>query len=258
LAPTSAQSTVVSRSPLVGVYPGAHPAPYIRLERRQQPRSARTAPDLARRVLNVLAALVGIILSAPLMLLIAAAIRLTSRGPVFYTQPRVGIDRRSGQDRRGRRASAGRRQGDRGGRLFKIYKFRTMDPTKGQNGQVWATKDDPRITAIGHVLRKYRLDELPQLFNVLKGDMNIVGPRPEQPEIFGQLRTSVDRYVERQRVLPGITGWAQVNHSYDQSLEDVRRKVQLDLEYIRSRSAVHDLRIMALTLPVMAGKRGAI
>ena len=124
--------------------------------------------------------------------------------------------------------------------------------------QVWASKDDPRITRVGQFLRKYRLDELPQLFNVLRGDMNVVGPRPEQPEIFGQLRTAVEQYVERQRVLPGITGWAQVNHRYDESVEDVQRKVALDLEYIRSRSAVADLKIMALTLPVMVGRRGAI
>jgi lipopolysaccharide/colanic/teichoic acid biosynthesis glycosyltransferase len=133
-----------------------------------------------------------------------------------------------------------------------------MAPRPAHDKQVWASKNDPRITPVGRVLRRYRLDELPQLFNVLQGEMNIVGPRPEQPEIFVELRTAVDRYVERQRVLPGITGWAQVNHQYDQSLDDVKRKVQLDLEYIRSRSAISDLRIMALTLPVMAGRRGAI
>ena len=232
--------------------------PYIRLERRQAPRPQRTTRDLQCRAINVVVALVGIALTAPLMLLIALAVKLTSRGPVFYTQQRVGLDRRAGGDRRGNRSHAGRRTADRGGKIFTIYKFRTMRARPQDSQQVWASKNDPRITMVGRVLRKYRLDELPQLFNVLQGEMNIVGPRPEQPEIFGQLRGSVDRYVERQRVLPGITGWAQVNHQYDESIEDVRRKVALDLEYIRSRSAISDLRIMALTLPVMAGRRGAI
>jgi lipopolysaccharide/colanic/teichoic acid biosynthesis glycosyltransferase len=242
----------------MGLYTAHRPVPYIRIERRQYQRPAPTARDIQCRMINVVAALVGIALSAPLMLLIALAIKLSSKGPIFYTQQRVGLDRRSGPDRRGLRSHAGRRQGDHGGKIFTIYKFRTMSPNRGQGQQVWASKDDPRITPVGRVLRKYRLDELPQLFNVLQGEMNIVGPRPEQPEIFGKLRGSVDRYVERQRVLPGITGWAQVNHQYDECLEDVRKKVQLDLEYIRSRSAISDLRIMALTLPVMAGRRGAI
>ena len=143
-----------------------------------------------------------------------------------------------------------------GGKPFTIYKFRTMYED-GDAPQVWATPGDPRVTPIGRVLRKYRLDELPQLFNVLKGDMNVVGPRPEQPEIFADLRQEVSGYSYRQRVLPGITGWAQINQSYDTCIDDVRRKVELDLEYIGRTSAVEDLRIMAQTVPVMLGKRGA-
>jgi len=107
------------------------------------------------------------------------------------------------------------------------------------------------------VLRKLRLDELPQLFNVLKGDMNIVGPRPEQPTIFVYLREQIEGYQRRQRVRPGITGWAQINQGYDTSVDDVRRKVRYDLEYIRRQSALEDLRIMARTLPVMLLRRGA-
>jgi len=124
-------------------------------------------------------------------------------------------------------------------------------------GAVWARPDDPRITAVGRVLRKYRLDELPQLFNVLQGDMNLVGPRPEQPEIFERLRDQVDRYGDRQRVRPGLTGWAQVNQQYDSSIDDVRKKVMFDLEYIRRQSLTEDLRIMARTVPVVLFKRGA-
>ncbi|MDH3457051.1 MAG: sugar transferase, partial [Gemmatimonadota bacterium] len=111
---------------------------------------------------------------------------------------------------------------------------------------------------VGRFLRKYRLDELPQLLNVLRGDMNLVGPRPEQPEIFQELRHRVARYPERQRVLPGITGWAQVRHRYDTSIEDVKKKVEFDLEYIERCSAAEDAKIMLMTVPVMVFRRGAL
>ena len=119
------------------------------------------------------------------------------------------------------------------------------------SGEQWASKNDARITRVGRILRATRIDELLQLFNVLKGDMNIVGPRPEQPGIFQGLRNEVRGYGLRQKVLPGITGLAQVNLGYDTCIEDVRRKVELDLEYIEERSAAKDLQIMAKTLPVM-------
>jgi len=205
------------------------------------------------RALNVAIALFGLILAAPLMLVIALAIKLTSPGPVLYTQIRVGLDRRNGSA--GHPAS--RRRVDHGGRLFRIYKFRTMRVDTGNSAQVWATPNDHRVTRVGRILRQYRLDELPQLFNVLVGDMNIVGPRPEQPAIFQQLRTQIDGYARRQRVLPGITGWAQVNQHYDQSIDDVKNKVKLDLEYIEKRSVLHDLKIMLRTLPVIIFRQGA-
>lgn len=207
------------------------------------------------RALNVAVAGVGLILTAPLQLLIALLVKLSSPGPVFFTQPRVGIDRRRGTPTP---EQLSRRQKDYGGRLFQIYKFRTMVQGDAKPSQVWASENDPRITKVGAVLRKYRLDELPQLWNVLKGDMNIVGPRPEQPEIFRDLREQVAAYQRRQRVLPGITGLAQVSHHYDRSVDDVRTKVQYDLEYIHRRSLVEDLRIMARTLPVMVGKKGSL
>jgi lipopolysaccharide/colanic/teichoic acid biosynthesis glycosyltransferase len=205
-------------------------------------------------VLNVVAAGIGIILAAPLLLIVAVAVRLFSRGPVLYAQTRVGLDRRGW----GNHVDISRRRSDLGGRPFTIYKFRTMvQPPERPDDQVWATPDDPRITWIGRLLRKYRLDELPQLWNVLRGDMNIVGPRPEQPAIFVNLREQIEGYETRQRVRPGITGWAQVNHSYDRCLEDVRRKVSLDLEYISRQSLAEDLKIMALTVPVMVFRKGA-
>ena len=142
--------------------------------------------------------------------------------------------------RKGDRRSIGRRGGDRravdvGGRAFTMYKFRTMTVNAETNGAVWATKNDARVTPIGGVLRGTRLDEIPQLVNVLKGDMNIVGPRPERPSIFMQLRKEIDRYQMRQRAKPGITGWAQINQNYDTSIDDVRRKVEYDLAYIERR-----------------------
>ena len=208
--------------------------------------------DDSRRAVNVLVAVLGIVITGPVMLVIAALVRLTSPGPIFYSQTRVGLDRR----RRAQRPPASRREADVGGQPFTIFKFRTMVVHKTDD-QVWATADDPRITPLGRVLRKYRLDELPQLFNVLLGDMNIVGPRPEQPKIFAVLRDQIEDYPIRQQVRPGITGWAQINHHYDRSISDVRRKVELDLEYVARQSVVEDLSIMARTIPVMIFQRGA-
>jgi lipopolysaccharide/colanic/teichoic acid biosynthesis glycosyltransferase len=214
--------------------------------------SDHAVEDRARRALNVAVAGLGLVLSTPLMLAIGAVIKLNSKGPVFYRQTRVGLDRRAaGGDGDNRR-----RRADLGGKPFTIYKFRTMRASGGDaERQVWASPDDPRVTGVGRVLRKLRLDELPQLLNVLRGDMNVVGPRPEQPSIFADLRTQVHRYAERQRVRPGITGWAQINHHYDETVEDVRRKVVYDLDYISRQSLAEDLKIMLLTAPtVMLGK----
>lgn len=220
---------------------------------------ARTSTDerteSLRRLLNVVVASVALVLTAPLIVMVAVLIKLDSRGPVIYTQPRVGIDRRG----RGERTEEDRRRReDKGGRIFTIYKFRTMTCAQaGEDAECWAAEGDPRITRVGRILRATRLDEFPQLINVVKGDMNIVGPRPEQPQIFAELRAEVSDYPERQRVLPGITGWAQVNLGYDSTIEDVKKKVQLDLEYIGQRSPGKDLVIMAKTMPVMILRKGS-
>lgn len=200
------------------------------------------------RLLNVAVAALGLVLAAPLMLVIGVAIKLTSPGPVFFTQTRIGIDRRRARLSRNHRRSA-----DLGGKPFTLYKFRTMVSGREDRSAaaVWARPDDPRITPLGRILRKYRLDELPQLINVLLGDMNVVGPRPEQPEIFTNLREEIRGYGERQRVPPGITGWAQVHNGYDRSVDDVRRKLRFDLEYVERRSVLLDLEIMLRTVPVM-------
>jgi lipopolysaccharide/colanic/teichoic acid biosynthesis glycosyltransferase len=223
--------------------------PPLALMRGVGPVEQRT--EGTRRALNVLVALVGIVVAAPVMALVAVLIKLTSPGPVFFQQTRVGLDRRDPVEDRGN----GRRQLDLGGKPFRIYKFRTMFVQK-KTEQVWASQDDPRITSVGRVLRKYRLDELPQLFNVLLGDMNIVGPRPEQPGIAADLQRQITVYNLRHKVRPGITGWAQINHHYDQSIEDVRRKVSLDLEYIKRQSLTEDLKIMLRTVPVVVLRKG--
>lgn len=235
---------------LYGVMPGVARAGEVSLPVA----GAYPSESKARRALNVAVAAAGLVVAAPIMLGIAILVRLTSPGPILYRQRRVGLDRRNPHMPSGNH----RRVMDYGGRPFTIYKFRTMThgSARGQR-QVWASPNDVRVTPVGRILRKYRLDELPQLLNVLRGDMNIVGPRPEQPAICVELRGAVERYAERQQVRPGITGWAQVNHHYDTSVDDVRKKVGLDLEYIARQSLLEDLKIMLRTMPVLVFKRGA-
>jgi lipopolysaccharide/colanic/teichoic acid biosynthesis glycosyltransferase len=213
----------------------------------------RERDEYVTRFLNLVIAVVALVLISPLILLVALAVKLTSRGPIFYSQIRVGVDRRWRFAR-----SFDRRVYDHGGRLFKMYKFRTMQVNAEPDGRpVWAQKQDPRVTPVGRFLRSTRLDEVPQLWNVIRGDMNIVGPRPERPAIFAELRKNIPEYPLRQRVKPGITGWAQINQPYDACLDDVRQKVRYDLEYVQRQSVVEDLRIMSMTLPVMVFRKGA-
>jgi lipopolysaccharide/colanic/teichoic acid biosynthesis glycosyltransferase len=204
--------------------------------------------DRATRALNLTVGVLALLLAWPLFVLVAVAVKLSSKGPVFYKQVRIGIDRRWNQ----KQFPYDVRSTDLGGRPFTMYKFRTMIPEAETDGQeIWATPRDPRVTKLGRFLRTTRLDELPQIINVLAGDMNIVGPRPERPGIFAELRESIPSYHLRQRVMPGITGWAQVNQAYDTCLDDVRQKVNYDLDYLRRRSVRLDLSIMARTVPIM-------
>ncbi len=220
---------------------------------RDQPMPDATSHEVPRRILNVIVASALIVVTAPVMLLIAILVKVTSPGPVIYSQTRVGLNRRAG--RASRRDT--RRRDDQGGLPFVIYKFRTMrTDAEASTGAVWASNDDTRVTRIGRVLRQFRLDELPQLFNVLRGDMNLVGPRPERPTIFKDLRQQIPDYEKRQLARPGITGWAQVNQSYDTNLDDVKRKVQFDHEYIQRRGLAEDLKIMLRTVPVILFRRG--
>lgn len=230
------------------------------LEISREPREFSTIPstiwpsersERAARILNVTIAAAGLVLLLPVIIVVGILIKLTSPGPIFYRQTRIGVDRR-------RRAAIpalyDRRTRDLGGTPFAIYKFRSMrSDAEKTTGAVWAAKGDPRVTAVGRLIRKTRLDELPQLLNVIRGDMNIVGPRPERPSIFAELSLTIEQYPLRQLARPGITGWAQVNRSYDSCLDDVRLKVQYDLEYIQRQSVVEDLKIMLKTVPVVLG-----
>jgi len=211
----------------------------------------RERSDRLNRAMNLVLGGIALAVLSPFFVLVAIAIQLPSRGPIFYTQTRVGIDRR------GRRELAirERRLQDLGGAAFTIYKFRSMYVNaEGKSGAVWATVNDPRVTPLGRFMRKFRVDELPQLINVVNGDMNIVGPRPERPSIVARLREDIREYPLRQRVKPGITGLAQINQNYDSCLDDVRSKVRYDLEYLRRQSLAEDLLIMLKTVPTMVLK----
>ena len=189
-----------------------------------------------QRLSNLAVALVGIIVSSPIILLTALAVRLSSRGPVLYRQVRVGFN----------------------GELFTVYKFRSMrlDAEAG-TGAVWAQKDDPRVTSVGRFIRRVRFDELPQLYNVLKGEMAMVGPRPERPEFVKALSEQIPYYRQRHCVRPGITGWAQINYKYGDTLEDTITKLEYDLYYIKNMSLALDNYIIFHTLKAMLLSRGA-
>ena len=190
---------------------------------------------LMRRTVSLMAAVVLFLLASPILLVTAILIKLDSKGPIFYRQERVGLN----------------------GRSFQMIKFRTMRTDAEANGVKWAQKDDPRVTRVGRYLRRFRVDELPQLFNVLKGEMGVVGPRPERPEFVARLRTQIPYYDLRTLVPPGITGWAQIRYPYAASFEEARQKLQYDLYYVKHLSVFLDLVILFHTAKVVLFGRGA-
>ena len=193
---------------------------------------------VAKRVVDILAVLMLLPVALPFMILVTIAIKLEGggRGPVLYSQVRVKQD----------------------GEPFNIYKFRSMVTDAEKDGVAkWASKNDSRITRVGRIIRKGRLDELPQLFNVLKGDMSFVGPRPERPEFVEKLAESIPYYEERHRVKPGLTGWAQVCYSYGDTEEDSIQKLQYDLYYVKNYSVLLDLLILLQTAEVVLLGKGA-
>ena len=200
-----------------------------------RPQLMKPWEEVAKRVLDILFSLSVLIIGFPLWILIAFLIKVDSTGPMFYRQTRVG----------------------RNGRHFKILKFRSMrTDAEKHSGPVWAGKNDPRVTRLGRLLRKAHLDELPQFVNVLIGDMSLVGPRPERPFFVDKITKEVPLYNHRHRVRPGITGWAQVKHKYDENMEDVRAKIKYDLFYIENLSWRMDLKIIFNTLYVIIAGKG--
>jgi lipopolysaccharide/colanic/teichoic acid biosynthesis glycosyltransferase len=205
-------------------------------------------------------ALLLLIIASPLMLLIGIGVKLTSwGGPILYRQERVGLDRRrvAVPDPRFH-GSGDRRKRTDVGQIFMIYKFRTMVPDAEKlTGPTWATEEDPRITKFGRLLRQLRLDELPQLYNVVQGTMCLIGPRPERPHFVRKLAHEIPEYLMRLRVPPGITGLAQVERKYDGTVDDVRKKLMYDLYYVRNKSPLLDTKILLTTIDVMLRGRGA-
>jgi len=218
---------------------------------------------IAKRSIDIAGAIMGIIISLPIWLMIPIAIKLDSRGPIFYRQERVGQNRRR-RNRRTitlegaeRRSESERRANDSYGKPFMIIKFRTMrQDAEKLSGPTWASKNDPRVTRLGRLMRATRIDEIPQLFNVLQGEMSLVGPRPERPFFVSKLTQTIDNYSYRFHVKPGITGLAQVEHKYDESIEDVSNKIKYDVKYIRNWSVIQDLRIIMKTVMVVLTARG--
>lgn len=188
-----------------------------------------------KRVMDVVFSLILIVLSSPVTIATGIAIKLESKGPVLYKQERSGLN----------------------GKVFKVLKFRSMvQDAEKLSGPVWSQKDDPRITKVGKFIRKVRIDEIPQMINVLMGDMSLVGPRPERPYFVEQLSKEIPLYKRRLRVRPGVTGWAQVKHKYDETIDDVKTKLRYDLFYIENMSLRNDLKILFRTIFVVLFGKG--
>ena len=197
-------------------------------------RQARVT-TLSRTAVHRLAALIGAILSLPIVMLTAILIKLESRGPVFYKQERVG----------------------KNGRTFVLTKFRSMKVDAEQDGPVWASKHDHRMTRVGRIIRKIRVDEIPQFWNILRGEMAFVGPRPERPHFVAQLAGEIPYYEQRHLIAPGLTGWAQIKYPYGSSIEDARHKLEYDLFYIKNHTLLFDMIILFETFKIILFGRGA-
>ena len=195
----------------------------------------RKDSNLTKRWLDIASSALSLILSLPLCLFVALAIKLDSSGPVFYRQERVGQD----------------------GKTFRMLKFRSMRNDAEENGPKWAAINDDRITRVGRFIRKYRLDEIPQMINVLKGDMSFIGPRPERPIFVDKFAKEIPYYPQRHVVRPGISGWAQIRYPYGASKEDALEKLKYDLYYIRHFSIFFDISIILETGKVVLLGKGS-
>jgi len=197
-------------------------------------RQAKVA-ELLRTAVHWLVALFGLMLSLPIIIVTAILIKLESRGPIFYRQDRVG----------------------KNGRPFILAKFRSMRVDAEESGPVWASKGDTRTTRVGRIIRKTRIDEIPQFWNILKGEMSFVGPRPERPHFVAQLAQEIPFYEQRHLIAPGLTGWAQIKYPYGASIEDARQKLQYDLFYIKNQGLILDAIILFETIKIILFGRGA-
>ncbi len=197
--------------------------------------TAKEIRGVARSIVHRFAALIGALLSLPIIIVTAILIKLESRGPVFYKQERVG----------------------KNGRAFVLMKFRSMRVDAEKDGPVWASKGDDRTTRVGRIMRKIRVDEIPQFWNILSGEMSFVGPRPERPHFVAQLAQEIPYYEQRHLIAPGLTGWAQIKYPYGASIEDARQKLQYDLFYIKNYGLVFDAIILFETVKIILFGRGA-
>jgi len=196
----------------------------------------RRTYSVVKRIFDITASLLGLLILSPLFLITALLIKSTSKGPIFYSQIRVGKD----------------------GRLFKMYKFRTMKvDAEKETGPIWAAKNDNRLIPIGSILRKAHVDEIPQFVNIFNGDMSLIGPRPERPIFVEKFRREITDYEKRLAVKPGLTGLAQVWHNYDETVEDVRKKIKYDILYIKKVCLWTDLGILRRTVRVVLTGEGA-
>ncbi len=210
---------------------GLHPSTFLYSEGFR----LRASQQLARQVASAFAAALGLLLFAPFFPLVVLMVKLSSKGPIFFKQTRVGA----------------------GGRHFQVVKFRTMFTDAEKAGAKWATKNDPRVTKVGMFMRKTRIDEVPQLWNVLRGDMGFVGPRPERPEFVPWLAEQLPFYYLRNLIRPGLTGWAQVRYGYGATLEETKEKLEYDLYYVKHMTLGLDLLIMFETIKTIVRRRGA-
>lgn len=221
------------------------------------------AAQKRKRRLDVIVSLTMLVGLSPILALTAVLVRLTSRGPAIFRQERIGLESRHVVRRTKPRVASGSGRGDRRstenrGRPFVLFKFRTMRTDAEKDGARFAERNDPRVTPIGRFLRRTRLDELPQLWNVLKGDMSMVGPRPERAHFIEALENEIPGYVNRLRLRPGLTGLAQVVNGYDNQIEGFKRKVAYDLLYLKNCCIRNDLKILMRTVWVVLSGKGAL
>ena len=244
---------------------------YLKLERpRRDIRCLSWRTRFLKRLVDIVGSASLLVLFSPVMVIVAVLVKLTSPGPVIFKQVRTGLNLRRQRDRRRnrsapppdgierRRGLPDRRQTFAYGKPFVLYKFRTMRVDAEKDGARFAVKNDPRVTPIGRFLRRTRLDELPQLWNVLRGDMSLVGPRPERPEFIEKLSEEIPDYLHRLGLKPGLTGLAQVINGYDNDIASFRRKVALDLLYLQNCCFWNDLKILFRTVGVVLTGKGAL